>query len=105
MFSSYTTPNSTAGPVENWQRFGDRTDWKAVWSDGGTMLGLTADGTVWIWGIDLTASADTGLKMRLTRLEEILDGTFGRIPRGRPNAGLPPLQIEPRPLIKFVREP
>ena len=94
----------TVNPATSWQRFDDRSDWLQAWSNGNTMLGLTADGTVWTWGIDLTAEADSGLKARLARLEAKLNQLFNWTPRWGPNTGQPPLQIKPRPLIKFVRE-
>jgi hypothetical protein len=89
-------------PATSWQRFDDRSDWLQVWSNSGTMLGLTADGTLWTWGFDLTAEADSGLQARLARLEKTLNSLFGRNPRWGPNSGRPPLQIKPRPLMKFV---
>ncbi len=104
MFSPYTFPNASAGSAENWQRFDARSDWLQVWSNSGTMLGLTADGTLWTWGFDLTAEADSGLKARHARLEEKLNQLFNWTPRWGPNTGQPPLQIKPRPVIKFVRE-
>ena len=49
-----TQPLSTyaATPVGEWRRLGKRSDWAALWGTGGTALGLTADGTLWTWGID-----------------------------------------------------
>jgi len=95
-------PTST---VEDWQPFGDRQDWMRVWSNGGTMLGLTADGTLWTWGVDLSTDGDRTLRARLARLEAKLNSLFGRMPGRRGVAGGQAIQQEPRPLIKFVREP
>lgn len=105
MMSSYTYPFPSAVPVEGWSRYGHRTDWVGVWSDGGVMLGLTADGTLWTWGYDLAAW--NRVRMRLFQLQAKLDQMVGRglSARGMILNTIPPLQVEPRPLIKFVTEP
>lgn len=104
MMSPYTLPHPSAVPVEGWNRHGHRTDWLGVWSTGGTMLGLTADGTLWTWGYDLAAMNQ--VRMRLAQLKAKLSQMLGRRPPARVmNLNTPPLQVEPRPLIKFVTEP
>ncbi|HSH16795.1 MAG TPA: hypothetical protein VLD18_12215, partial [Verrucomicrobiae bacterium] len=104
MVSPYTLPYPSASPVEGWNRYGHRTDWLGVWSNGGTMLGLTADGTLWTWGYDLAAMNQ--VRMRLSQLKVKLDQMFGRGMSARGiNLNTPPLQVEPRPIINFVAEP
>lgn len=104
MISPYTLPHPSTVPVEGWNRHGHRTDWLGVWSNGGTMLGLTADGTLWTWGYDLAALNQ--VRMRLSQLKMKLDQMFGRGMSARGiNLNTPPLQVEPRPLIRFVTEP
>jgi alpha-tubulin suppressor-like RCC1 family protein len=96
MFTRSTTP------TENWQRFDGRADWVAVWSDGGTVLGLTNDGILWTWGVDFTAEATGTLKARLDRLETMLLEAFSQPPRRGAFQGMPSLQVKPRPLMKFI---
>jgi hypothetical protein len=49
-----TQPLNTqaATPVGEWHRLGKRSDWTALWGTGAAALGMTADGTLWTWGID-----------------------------------------------------
>ena len=42
----------TATQVGQWRQLGKRSDWISLWGAGGTAVGLTADGTLWTWGID-----------------------------------------------------
>jgi hypothetical protein len=40
-------------PYPQWERFGRRSDWTSVCGANNAFLGLTSDGTVWAWGMDL----------------------------------------------------
>jgi ABC-type transport system involved in cytochrome c biogenesis permease component len=101
MLSHWTHPTAATGFAESWLPFDQRTDWLGVWSNGGTMLGLTADGTLWTWGLDLAAAGRVTLSQLKVKLAEML----GRRPPARGmHIDTPPLQVAPRPLIKFVSE-
>lgn len=57
-------------------RVGDRHDWVRLWHGAGTVVGLTADQTLWIWGTEPAAepvpSWATRLKLRLIDLQNRL---------------------------------
>lgn len=91
-------------------RVGDRSDWSYLWYGGGTVLGLTRDGTVWAWGLDCGAEPVPSLTSRLKQKVTDALNRVGRL------AGLPPLNPgtmtaqspvirEPRPLIRFSSDP
>jgi len=105
MFSPYSLPGWNSGKVENWQPFDNRKDWLGVWNHRGTMLGLSADGVLWTWGIDPTAERGGTFRERVSRLKIMLAQFLGRGPARGMNLNTPPLQVEPRPLIRFVTEP
>jgi ABC-type transport system involved in multi-copper enzyme maturation permease subunit len=81
-----------------WRQIGSRRDWTDVWNIGGTWFGLTADGTLWVWGVDLGAERAPSFTERLEMLKERIAGT--RAGRGVPG---PPVLKEPRPLLRLAQ--
>lgn len=86
-----------------WQRVGKRKDWISIWGSGGTALGLTADGTLWTWGLDpgRQIKPDFFTKIRIARAR-LQSGIGGPGASGFAFGQVPPLQSAPRPLMKFV---
>ncbi len=100
--TSYLGPSTAMSyPLMSWQQFGARSDWLEVWGNGNSMLGLTSDGTLWMWGLD-PALQPGALKLRVDRLQAKLYQLFNAMPGRGGGFGLPPIQREPRPLIHFV---
>jgi len=99
-----TQPLSTlsATPVGEWRRLGKRSDWTALWGAGGTALGLTADGTLWTWGIDPGGQSAPDLASRLKLAQSRLRSLFGPGPRPIPAAAMPAYGKQPRPLMRMV---
>jgi ABC-type transport system involved in cytochrome c biogenesis permease component len=92
-------PSLTPTPLaEDWRQLGARSDWVAVWGQAGTGFGLTADGTVWTWGVELGQEPVKTYESRLELLRDRLTG------RGRPAASKMtfPFSAQPRPLLKLV---
>lgn len=95
-----------SGPTNlEWSRIGVRTDWVSLWSTGLVAFGLTADGTLWTWGMDFTRDATLDLATRLRIARTRLAVIFGA---GRARAALgfgfsPAYVKDPRPL--FMLEP
>lgn len=90
-------------PAFSWTRFDERSDWIAVWYYG-AMFGLTSDGTLWTWGLDLGKEPSTTFQGRLNQLRVRLGRLFGTMTRGTVSSSSMPVQIKPRPLIKFVQK-
>ena len=96
----------TSAPVGNWRRVGKRSDWVSLWSGGGTAFGLTADGTLWTWGIDPSRDPTMDFFSRLKLAQQRVMGFFGSAPSPVPRTMLAPnkpaYQKQPRPLIRLV---
>jgi hypothetical protein len=92
----------TATPVGEWRRLGKRSDWIGLWGTAGTAVGLTADGTLWTWGIDPGREPDLDIISRLKLAQSRLMALFGPAPRPMPVGPMPAYQKEPRPLIRLV---
>jgi hypothetical protein len=75
-----------------------RPGWLALWSLGETGFGLTADGTVWTWGMDLGQEPPKTYESRLELLRSRLTGMPP--PKASRSAAL--LTGQPRPLLKLV---
>jgi hypothetical protein len=92
----------SVSPAEPWRRVGKRSDWVALWGGSGAAFGLTADGTIWSWGLDLRQGATTDLIAALknfpTRLRRYL-GFSAPMPMTR---GQMAIQSKPRPLLRLV---
>jgi hypothetical protein len=88
--------------ADDWRQLGARSDWVAAWGEGPTGFGLTADGTVWTWGVELGQEPVKTYETRLELLRQRLTGGLrpgaGRFPRQT----LPRFVAQPRPLLKLV---
>ncbi len=87
-------PTTTA---ESWRRVGKRSDWVSVWG-AGTVVGLTSDGTLWMWGSDLGQEEIADFHSRLDTLRGAVTGRR----TGSSGQTFPPYQDEPRPLLRIV---
>jgi hypothetical protein len=100
-------PRVSASKNKNWHQIGKRSDWVSVWSSEQTYFGLTADGTVWVWGTDWGQEPFETSRDRLARLSaefrERLRSAVGMAPSSTPvmMTVTQPYQAEPRPLIRF----
>jgi len=99
-----TQPLSTFSGIQadEWRRLGKRSDWAAIWGAGGTALGLTADGTLWTWGIDLGREPVPDFLSRLRLAQSRLRTLFGPGPRPTFAGAAPAFQKQPRPLMRVV---
>jgi hypothetical protein len=90
----------TVSPRHQGTRVGNRADWLKLWGSRGTAIGLTRDGTLWIWGTDL---GQEGVMMFRSRMEAVTDrikAFFGAAPTAS-RFYITPVQPEPRPLMKI----
>src|SRR5262249_12669713 len=102
---SYSFGPWAAPPVEPWRQVGKRSDWVELWSVWGTAMGLTAEGTLWTWGIVQSRFPTHNFSAKLKLLQSRLRGFFGSPPA--PGAGMAasmPYEKEPRPLMRLRRE-
>jgi len=79
--------------------FGDET------SFGLTLLGLTADGTIWTWGIDPSREPVLDFSAKLELLQDRVKFFFRRSSAGTTTTSgyaRPPYQKQPRPLMRLV---
>jgi ABC-type Na+ efflux pump permease subunit len=88
-----------------WRQVGKRTDWVSVWGEGNTAIGLTSDGTLWTWGLDVTHTAPTDLFTRLQIARNRISTLFGsRTPMMMGGFGGIPVYVgNPRPFMKLER--
>jgi len=91
-------------PVGDWLRVGKRADWVGLWGGHGTALGLTADGTLWTWGIDVGREPAADFLSRLKLARSWLTSLIGPGPRPilAGAGGIPAYQKRPRPLMRLV---
>jgi alpha-tubulin suppressor-like RCC1 family protein len=90
-----------AQPADTWHRVGERSDWTWLWGGGGAALGLTSDGTLWMWGYDLGQPQSNPAVPSLSPLQTAMRTLFNRSASSSP-APSRPVQDEPRPLMRFV---
>jgi hypothetical protein len=103
-YSMWANAMETTGPAI---QFGQRNDWQAVWSRQLTMLGLTADGTLWTWGLDYE-HVPGWVETFSQRIRYV--GKVFRMIAGNRIASVNllygsqdyPTQTEPRPLMRLV---
>jgi hypothetical protein len=88
--------------VGEWRRLSNRSDWLGLWGTSGTAVGLTADGTLWTWGIDQGREPELDFISRLKLAQSRLMSVFGPAPRPMPAGTMPAYQKQPRPLIRLV---
>jgi hypothetical protein len=86
------------------RRVGRRSDWVSLWLTGtGTAVGLTADGTVWMWGTDLGQEGTMPLNLRMSLFEERIMSAMGSPPAKPHSPGwITPIQRTPRPIMKIL---
>jgi alpha-tubulin suppressor-like RCC1 family protein len=94
-------------PTDTWHRFGKRSDWVGIWSVSQTALGLTSDGTIWTWGVDLSQGPKPAEGQKLMLLMARIRAAFGgNSLTGFAGTRSSPLrwasQKEPRPLMRMV---
>jgi hypothetical protein len=92
----------TTTPVGDWRRLDRRSDWIGLWGAGATAVGLTADGTLWTWGIDPGREPAPDFVSRLKLAQSRLMSLFGPGPKPIPPAPMPAYQKQPRPLMRLV---
>jgi hypothetical protein len=103
---SYPFSGSTL-PPGTWHRFGKRSDWVSIWGVGGTAIGLTADGTVWMWGADFSRQPKLSFSARLAMLQIQIKQLVGNSPRRIAAFGprAPAFETTPRPLMRMTFPP
>ena len=84
-------------PNQELRQIGTRTDWVDLWGTGGTLFGLTSDGTLWVWGYDLGAEPVMTFETRLQILKQRLSGQSWRN-----IAASTPFIQKPRPLLRMA---
>ncbi len=94
--------SSLRTPVGEWHRVGKRSDWVSLWSTGTTAVGLTADGTLWTWGLDPAGQGVRGFVSQLKLARARLMALVGPGPRPMPPPVMPAFQKQPRPLLRMV---
>lgn len=101
----YSFLNAGSPVTGPWTCISSRHDWTRLWSGSGTVFGLTADGTLWTWGVDhgkespatrAAAASDSSLQTTLRDWLNQKSGTPGR------SGPMPPVVREPRPLLKLI---
>ncbi|HEY3860357.1 MAG TPA: ABC transporter permease subunit [Verrucomicrobiae bacterium] len=99
---NFATVGAPMGPLF---RCGHRSDWVSVWGNYETMIGLTADGTLWTWGLDSGQNRHEDLHDRWSflksRVAEVASGK-GRRRNLDDEWGRYQPQKEPRPLMRIV---
>jgi alpha-tubulin suppressor-like RCC1 family protein/ABC-type transport system involved in multi-copper enzyme maturation permease subunit len=83
---------------DDWSRIGTRSDWVGVWGEGRTSFGMTADGTVWTWGVELGQEPLTTYESRWQLLRDHLTGG----PSHTSTRSSPLYSPQPRPLLKLA---
>jgi hypothetical protein len=91
-----------SGPPGSWQRVGKRSDWVGFWGADGTALALTADGTLWTWGIDQGRERTRDLLTQLKILQQQVLRLGGPAARAGFMGGMPTYRKQPRPLMRLV---
>jgi hypothetical protein len=90
--------------TNDWSQLGARSDWAAVWGHEATGFGMTADGMVWTWGLELGKEPVKTYESRLDLLRDRLTGRAG------PSASRATYSLSssysalPRPLLELVGE-
>jgi len=95
-------------PNAPWRRFGKRSDWTGVWGENGTAVGLTADGTIWEWGIDTSGAPRRDFLAQIEALQGTILEMFGIRPAAGAKAGMrawkPLYRKTPRPVMRVVKQ-
>jgi hypothetical protein len=67
----------------------------------GTVVGVTADGTIWTWGTDISQEGVEMLQSRMGTMKRKVLGVFGAGPASYTTASMIPVQKEPRELMRI----
>jgi hypothetical protein len=102
---AYPVAQWTGLPEGPWSQVGKGTNWVSVWGEGSVAIGLTADGRMWTWGVDLTHMATSDLSTRLQIAKNRISSLFGGGPpmMMRGFGAIPVYLREPRPFMKLER--
>jgi hypothetical protein len=87
-------------PSSAWHQVGNRNDWVTAWGAMGTSFGLTADGTLWVWNVDVGRERGTDYRTRIQMLQARVNGRGGYV-----SSTMPPYLEEPRALMKLTHGP
>ena len=88
---------------QGWSQVGKRRDWVAISGGGAVAAGLTADGTLWTWGLDFNHQASLSFLTRVQVARARIASIFGAGRRvGMGPFGIAPAYVkDPQPLMKF----
>jgi hypothetical protein len=90
------------GPETAWRKVGKRSDWISLDGWIGTVIGVTGDGTVWMWGTDISQEGVEMLQSRMGNLKRTTLGLLRAGPGSSSSASIMPLQREPRELMRLT---
>jgi ABC-type transport system involved in multi-copper enzyme maturation permease subunit len=88
--------------AQDWKKIGRRHDWISVWGDFNTVFALTADGTLWTWGLDSSHDPSPRRQSGLQVLRARVAQMFGGPGAGNSFAPLYAIQKKPRPLLRLI---
>lgn len=93
--------NYSVSPDDPWTQVGRRSDWQKLWNSNLTVFGLTADGTLWTWGLDPTRTGKWTFSAELQMVGRKIKEVLSSNPGSPPNNFGPPMAIQkaPRPLL------
>lgn len=91
-------------PGKIWQQVGTNSNWVSVRGMNGTAIGLTGDGTIWIWGIDWSRKPEVPFSARLKALQDGIADLFSKTATAGPGGiqAVQPSQDTPRPLMRLI---
>ena len=84
-----------------WRQVDKRSDWISIWGTS-TAMGSTADGTVWMWGLDLSQEPIPDTISKLALLRAWVMSTLRHGSMSLTTSASYPYQREPRPLMRLV---
>jgi hypothetical protein len=90
LWSAMPDGSQTLRPISS------RSDWVSVWAFNATAFGMTGDGTIWMWGLDLGRIPTT--RLQTLKLRIMNSGL-------RPRNDMLLVRQEPRPLFKLTYQP
>jgi len=101
---AFRVPNQKNGPC---QQVGKRTDWVQLSSGYGIIYGLTADGTLWTWGLDPIIKTEPSFSRKIRLMTERIKEWSSRRSTGvmSSSSSLIPLTTkEPHPLLRLKED-